>query len=117
MLWRREMISGAYKPRWVSVRDKAGVPFGQALAFTIERSYQSYAGGLAEDEIVRRLATANGALGSSAEYLFQTRDGLRSLGIEDPRIERLAAQVEARVTDVEPADDLAEPSRTTATAR
>ena len=54
-----------------------------------------YAGGLAEDEVVRRLALASGALGSSADYLFQTRDGLRSLGILDRRIERLAAQVEA----------------------
>lgn len=95
LLWRREMISGAYKPRWVPVRDKAGVPFGEAIAFTIQRGGHNYVGGLAEAEIVRRLATARGGLGSSAEYLFQTRDGLRSLGIEDRHIEHLAALVEA----------------------
>ncbi|GAC1343576.1 MAG: gamma-glutamylcyclotransferase [Acetobacteraceae bacterium] len=95
LLWRREMLSGSYRPRWVPVRDKQGVPFGRAITFTIRRTGHYYAGGLAEDEVIRRLAEARGALGSSADYLFQTRDGLRSLGIEDRRIERLAEQVEA----------------------
>lgn len=95
ILWRREMLSGSYQPRWVTVRDETGAPFGRAIAFTIRREGHWYAGGLAEDEVIRRLALARGALGSSADYLFQTRDGLRSLGIVDRRIERLAAQVEA----------------------
>lgn len=95
ILWRREMLSGSYKPRWVAVRDQTGVPFGHAIAFTIVREGHWYAGRLGEDEMIRRLSQAQGALGSSADYLFQTRDGLRSLGILDRRIERLAAQVEA----------------------
>ena len=45
--------------------------------------------------VVERLATASGALGSAAEYLYQTRDGLRAHGIPDPELERLAASVEA----------------------
>jgi cation transport protein ChaC len=97
LLWRREMLSGSYRPRWVPVRDEAGTVYGHAIAFTIRRGGTYYVGGLAEDEVVRRLAKARGALGSSAEYLFQTRDGLRSLGIVDRRIERLAEQVEALV--------------------
>lgn len=95
ILWRREMLSGSYRPRWVTARDAAGAPVGHAITFTIRREGTWYAGGLAEDEVVRRLAGARGRLGSSADYLFQTRDGLRSLGITDRRIERLAAQVEA----------------------
>jgi cation transport protein ChaC len=94
ILWRREMLSGSYKPRWLAVRDAAGAPFGHAIAFTIRRDGTWYAGGLTEAEVVRRLAAATGPLGSSADYLFQTRDGLRSLGIIDRRIERLAAEVE-----------------------
>ena len=49
----------------------------------------------ARAELVRRLATAAGALGSSAEYLFNTRDGLRSLGIRDRWVEGLACEVQA----------------------
>ena len=93
ILWRREMLAGSYKPRWLAVRDDTGAAFGHAIAFTIRRDGQWYAGGLAEDEVVRRLALASGKLGSSAEYLFHTRDGLRSLGIVDRRIERLATEV------------------------
>ncbi len=96
LLWRREMLSGSYVPRWMAVRDERGVQFGHAIGFTIHRTGDYYVGGLAEDEVVRRLACASGALGSSAEYLFHTRDGLRSLGILDRRIERLARQVEAQ---------------------
>lgn len=97
LLWKREMIAGSYAPRWVLVRDKTGVPFGHAIAFTIRRDAVQYAGCLSRDELLDRLARARGALGSSADYLFQTRDGLRSLGIVDRRIESLAADVERLV--------------------
>ena len=93
LLWRREMLSGSYQPRWVRVRGVDGVPFGHAIGFTIHRGGENYAGALTEAEVVRSLATASGALGSAADYLFRTAEGLRSLGIADPRIERLARQV------------------------
>ena len=98
LLWRREMLSGSYQPRWVRVRGPDGAPFGMAVAFTIDRAGENYAGALGRDDVVRRLASAAGALGSSAEYLFRTRDGLRSLGIVDPGIEDLARRVERAST-------------------
>ena len=94
LLWRREMLSGSYRPRWVRVRGADGTPFGHAITFTIRRDGEHYAGCLSRDDIVRRLASACGALGSSADYLFHTRDGLRSLGIVDTGIEDLARRVE-----------------------
>jgi len=94
LLWRREMLSGSYRPRWVRLRGSDGAPFGHAIAFTILRDGEHYAGCLSRDDIVRRLASACGVLGSSADYLFHTRDGLRSLGITDAGIEDLARRVE-----------------------
>lgn len=94
LLWKREMLAGSYRPRWVRVRDECGQPFAHAIAFTIRRDAPQYAGAITRSEIVDRLARARGSLGSSAEYLFQTRDGLRSLGIKDRRIEDLATDVE-----------------------
>jgi len=94
LLWRREMLSGSYRPRWVRLRGADGAPYGHAIAFTIQRDSENYAGCLSRDDIVRRLASACGALGSSADYLFRTRDGLRSLGIVDAGIEDLARRVE-----------------------
>jgi cation transport protein ChaC len=94
LLWQREMLSGSYQPRWTPVRGPDGAAFGHAISFTIRRDGPYYTGRLSEAELVRRLSTARGALGSSAEYLLRTRDGLRSLGIRDRFVERLAEAVE-----------------------
>lgn len=93
LLWRREMLAGSYAPRWVPVRGGDGVPFGHAIAFTIRRDGPYYTR-LERVALVERLATACGGLGSSAEYLFKTRDGLRGLGIHDRGVEALSDAVE-----------------------
>ncbi len=56
---------------WICSTRKGG-DLGCGLAFTIDPMGQHYAGDLTRKQIVRRLATATGALGSSAEYLFET---------------------------------------------
>ncbi len=95
LLWRREMLAAAYVPRWIEVLDPHGARFGSAIAFTIDPHGQHYAGALPPEKVVRCLATARGALGSAAEYLFRTCEGLRACGIPDPELDRLAADVEA----------------------
>ncbi|MFG1421398.1 gamma-glutamylcyclotransferase [Roseixanthobacter liquoris] len=95
LVWKREMLAAAYVPRWVDVRDDAGARFGNAIAFTIDKAGRHYAGGLPENEAIQRIATASGALGSSADYLFQTCEGLRAHGIPDTELEELAARVAA----------------------
>ena len=93
LLWRREMVADGYTPVWVPL-EHGGATFAHAIAFTINPAGPSYCGDLAEAEVVRRLATAQGGLGTAAEYLFRTRDGLRLLGIADTLVERLAELVE-----------------------
>jgi cation transport protein ChaC len=95
LLWRREMLTGAYVPHWVDLLDEKGDRFGVGLAFTVNPVGEHYAGDLPEAEVIRRLATAAGSLGSSADYLFRTCDGLRLCGVEDAELERLAAAVRA----------------------
>ncbi len=72
LLWRREMVADGYIPRWVPLEDGEGGSLGHAIAFTINPQGPSYCGDLPESEIVRRLATARGGLGTAAEYLFRT---------------------------------------------
>jgi len=96
LLWRREMVAGSYIPRWVEVHDENGVCFGSAIAFTMDTACEQYAGALERHELVDRLATAAGALGSSADYLFRTCAGLRERGVVDEELERLAAEVAQR---------------------
>lgn len=95
LLWRREMLADGYIPRWVAIEDTEGQEIGGAIAFTINPEGPAYCGDLPEAEVVRRIATARGGLGTSTEYLFNTRDGLRKMGIRDPFVERLADLVAA----------------------
>jgi cation transport protein ChaC len=95
LLWRREMLTGAYVPHWLDLLDEQGDCFGAGLAFTVNPAGEHYAGDLPEAEVIRRLATAAGSLGSSADYLFRTCDSLRLCGVEDVDLERLAAAVRA----------------------
>lgn len=95
LIWRREMVAEGYIPRWVPLLDEAGVAYGHGIAFTINPGGPSYCGDLPLDEQVQRLATAAGGLGSAAEYLLRTRDGLREMGIEDEFVEELSRLVEA----------------------
>ena len=94
-LWKREMLSAAYVPRWLDLLDKDERQFGCGIAFTIDRDGEHYAGHLTRDLVIRQLATAAGALGSSADYLFRTGEGLRAHGIPDPDLERIEAEVAA----------------------
>jgi cation transport protein ChaC len=94
LLWRREMVAEAYIPRWVDLYDDEGVQFGRGIAFTINPLAATYAGGLSRAESVQRLATASGSIGTSADYLFRTRDGLRALDMCDEFLEELAIEVE-----------------------
>ena len=96
ILWRREMVADGYIPRWVALEEGDGMPGGHAIAFTINPQGPGYCD-LPEPEVVERLATARGGLGTAAEYLFRTRDGLRELGIHDPFVENLAYRVQERL--------------------
>jgi len=94
IVWRREMLSGAYQPRWVDAHTKVGrVP---AIAFVIDQTHERYARALTDAEIAETIATARGFLGACADYLVNTIDHLAELGIRDRQLERLRQQVLAR---------------------
>jgi glutathione-specific gamma-glutamylcyclotransferase len=97
VVWRREMLTGAYAPRWVTVVTKGGpVP---AIAFLINRDHARYAGKLPEDRIIASIAEAHGPLGACATYLFNTVAHLEELGIRDRRLERLRDRVAAKLAE------------------
>jgi cation transport protein ChaC len=94
IVWRREMISGAYVPRWVQVHSALGAL--RAITFVINHTHERYARFLPDDRIAEVIATAEGWLGPCADYLINTVDHLAALGIHDRPLERLRAQVLAR---------------------
>jgi cation transport protein ChaC len=95
VVWRREMVTGAYRPTWVTARTVGGPPV-PAITFAINREHERYAGQLGDDAIVTTLATACGPLGACADYLFNTTVHLDELGITDPALHRLCRAVRER---------------------
>ncbi len=93
LVWRREMIVGSYVPRWVRVED--GKQGFKAITFVINRQHRRYAGELSQETTVNSIATASGHLGSCADYLMQTVDGLLSVGIKDKYLLSLRDQVKS----------------------
>lgn len=91
VLWRREMSSLAYRPVWVTVYMRRGT--GPAIVFAVNRSHERYVPGLDSGTIARYLATGAGLNGSCREYLFDTAEHLRELGIRDRGIEALTHRV------------------------
>ena len=91
LVWQREMVGGAYQPRWVGARTPGG-PI-RAITFVVDRGYPRYAGKLDDGEIARRVATASGIIGSCAAYLADTIAALRALGMRDRMLERIARKV------------------------
>ncbi|MDM9385409.1 gamma-glutamylcyclotransferase [Chlorogloeopsis sp. ULAP01] len=96
LLWRREMIVASYIPRWVSVFD--GTQKFQAIAFVVNHQHRAYVGNISFETTVKSLATASGEIGSCADYLMQTVDGLLADGIRDKHLLQLRDRVLMRQT-------------------
>ena len=94
IVWRREMLSGAYVPRWVEVRTPMATV--RAITFTINHAHERYARDLSDEEAASAIAGASGFLGPCADYLINTVDHLARLGIHDRPLEKLRRQVLAR---------------------
>ncbi|HEY6721092.1 MAG TPA: gamma-glutamylcyclotransferase [Burkholderiales bacterium] len=91
LLWRREMVLGAYSPRWTTI-DAGRLPL-RALAFFVNREHANYAGKLQMDTVIRTLVSTRGHLGTPAEYLLETVHGLNEHGVRDRYLLELRKRV------------------------
>jgi cation transport protein ChaC len=95
VIWRREMLTMAYRPVWTTAYTPKGPE--PAIAFSANRAHERYVPGLDEAVIARYLATGAGPIGRCCDYLFDTVAHLRQLGIRDRRLEALEARVRGTV--------------------
>jgi glutathione-specific gamma-glutamylcyclotransferase len=93
ILWRREMLRGGYAPAMVPMVTPQG-PIS-ALAFVSNPSHPSYVGELPLVETAAMIASGKGVLGTNREYLVQLATQLDALGIQDPYVAQLHAQIGA----------------------
>jgi glutathione-specific gamma-glutamylcyclotransferase len=91
LLWRREMVLGAYSPRWTTV--EAGNETLKAIAFFVNREHANYAGRLPLETVIKTLVSARGTLGTPVEYLLETVQGLVAHGVRDSYLLELRRRV------------------------
>jgi len=91
-LWKREMYSAVYEPRWLRVETPAGTR--PAIAFVTSTEHGQYAGGLDTETTARIIAGASGENGLCRDYLAATVDALARHGIDDPTLSALLALVD-----------------------
>jgi len=92
-LWRREMGSGAYLPKWLGLYTPAGRV--RALAFVMDRHSDGYVRALPEARLLQVVRTAHGSYGPCSEYIVETAKALRASGIVDAQLEALVRRLQA----------------------
>jgi cation transport protein ChaC len=91
LLWDREMVSGVYEPKIIKVATTEGrIP---ACTFVADRAHRQYCGELGPADVVRFIRQGIGERGPNLDYLANTVDHLRELGIVDQGLERLLVEV------------------------
>ena len=93
LLWRREMISGSYRPRWLPVRSKQGVL--SCLVFDHNPNHPSFIGPMTFEKEVEILSQASGPLGPNKDYIYQTVQALNHWQLRDARMSRLEKALRA----------------------
>lgn len=92
-LWKREMPSGAYLPKWLNCATAPGDV--QALAFVMDRSKDAYVRGLTHEQLIAIVRDAHGSYGSCTEYVLETAQALADAGIHDRRLDALVRELKA----------------------
>ena len=86
-LWKREMSTGAYHPRWLACTTPHGVV--KALAFVMNRNTEGYVRGLSMEQLVNIVCSAHGRYGPCTEYVLETARALKHSNIQDRRLQVL----------------------------
>jgi glutathione-specific gamma-glutamylcyclotransferase len=93
IVWRREMVTGAYCPTWVQLESAPDQIPIDALTFVMDPENDRYADYLSAADTAAAIAKAAGRLGTCREYLFNTVAHLQELGLPDPHLEALVLRV------------------------
>lgn len=91
-LRERELISSAYVEKDLDVALQDGRTV-KAVVYVIDEEHDQYCGDLPLEEQAQIIARAVGGRGPNTEYLYNTADHLRSVGLEDDALNWLAARV------------------------
>ncbi|OLP53774.1 gamma-glutamylcyclotransferase [Rhizobium rhizosphaerae] len=92
-LRERELVTHVYKERMLPIRLADGRVV-MALVYVIDRDHIQYAGALTAAEAAVIVAGARGRSGENVDYLLNTLDHLRAMGIRDQWLEEVARDID-----------------------
>lgn len=87
-LWQREMLNNVYMPKFVPV-SLPGPKRVQALAFVADTTHRQFVRELDVDGRARLVAQGIGQRGRCVDYIRNTLDHMRELGLHDPHLSRI----------------------------
>jgi glutathione-specific gamma-glutamylcyclotransferase len=87
-LWYREMPRRVYEPRLIPVRLASGKEV-RALAFVADPAHPAYVRELDLHGRARLVAQGIGIRGPCVDYIRNTLDHMRAVGVRDPHLERI----------------------------
>lgn len=92
-LWKREMPSGAYLPKWLGCATGPGDI--RALTFVMDRSKDAYVRDLTHEQLLAIVRDAHGSYGSCTEYVLETAQALKEAGIHDRKLDIIVRDLRA----------------------
>jgi len=92
VVWRREMVGGAYRPTWAPVTLDDGSR-AHAIAFVADPERPLFERDASVATTAPIIARAAGSFGTNADYVFQLEEALSSCGLHDSYVESLAAEL------------------------
>jgi cation transport protein ChaC len=87
-LWRREMLNRVYRPKFVPVAVR-GARRVQALAFVADTGHRQFVRELDLNGRARLVAQGIGQRGACVDYIHNTIEHMRDLGLHDPHLMRI----------------------------
>ncbi len=87
-LWKREMLNRVYMPKFVPVA-VGGAQRVHALAFVADTEHRNFVCELDVNGRARLVAQGVGQRGACVDYIRNTLDHMRELGMHDPHLSRI----------------------------
>ena len=89
-LWKREMLNMVYMPKFVPVSVTGGGRV-KALAFVADTTHRLFVGELDIEGRAKLVAQGVGERGHCVDYIHNTLEHMKELGVHDPHLARILA--------------------------
>ena len=93
-LREREQVTSVYLERVAPVTLESGERV-RAVTYVADRLHEQYAGRLDREAMLECVRAGQGQFGRNTEYVLETYDHLREIGVRDPDLEWLSAKLRA----------------------